>query len=167
MGTATTPASTPEPTPPSAARAGDTIPLIALLGQAHDALEATFNERLRGSEFTDLSLAHSRNVLRHLSPKNCRRASHLVERSGVSKQALSLQIAHLERLGYVATAPDPDDKRARSVRLTDRGLAAQRVVRRLLRDLDAEWQQAWGEDTWDAVRGRLTEVISSRTDSTC
>lgn len=137
-----------------------TLPLIALLGHAHDALEATFNARLRAAGYADLSLAHSRNVLRHLDGAECRRASQLVERSGVSKQALSLQIAQLERAGYVETSADPHDRRARQVLLTPRGVEAQRVVRRLLGELDAAWRERWGQGSWDAVRERLFEVLA-------
>ena len=64
---------------------------VALLGQAHDTLEARFNEQLVTSEFADLTAALSRNVLRWVSATDCR-ASQLALASGVSKQALSLQM---------------------------------------------------------------------------
>lgn len=137
------------------------LPLVALLGQAHDALEADFDARLQATEFIDLSLAHSRNVLRHLQSESCSRASQLVDRSGISKQALSLQIAHLEKTGYVVTAPDPQDKRARQVLLTARGQHAQRAVRRILTELDEEWRQRWGAPVWDDVRAHLTQIIDA------
>lgn len=137
------------------------LPLVALLGEAHDALERAFNTRLQAAGFADVSLAHSRNVLRHLGEDGCGRASQLVERSGVSKQALSLQIAQLERAGYLETTSDPADRRARLVELTQRGAEAQRVVRDLLRDLDTEWRRQWGEEAWGLVRGRLFEVLEA------
>lgn len=136
-----------------------TLPLVALLGHAHDALERDFDARLRQTEFADLSLAHSRNVLRHLSHDDCCRASQLAERSGISKQALSLQIAQLERAGYVVVQADPSDRRARHVALTARGRSAQRAVGRVLREVDAQWRRTWGEDTWQLLRARLHEII--------
>ena len=79
-----------------------------------------FDRRIRGSEFCALSLAHSRNVLRHLG-EGPMRASELVERCDVSKQAISQQIAHLAANDYVALDADPRDARARLVRLTTKG----------------------------------------------
>lgn len=135
------------------------LPLLALLGRAHDALEAEFDRRLAASRFSDLSLAHSRNVLRHLGREGCCRVSQLSERSGVSKQALSLQIAHLEKCGYLLAAPDPDDGRARVLALTDQGRSAQRVVGRILGEMDAEWSERWGDQAWDVLRGQLAALI--------
>ena len=117
------------------------LPLVALLGRAHDAFEAEFDRRLLDSEFCALSLARSRNVLRHLDGSPLR-ASQLVARCGVSKQALSEQIAHLEREGYLTTEPDPDDQRARLLALTDRGERAQRLVLALFGEIERDWAEA-------------------------
>ena len=141
------------------------MPLIVLLGHAHDALEAELDARLREeADLPGLSLAHSRNILRHLDATECSRASQLVERSGISKQALSLQIAQLEKAGYVSTGEDPNDRRARRVVLTPLGVHAQQTVRRVLHELDAEWQHRWGGDGWEAVRERLSAIIGSEDD---
>lgn len=137
------------------------LPLIALLGHAHDALEAEFNRRLKQSRFGDLSLAHSRNVLRHVPPAGCR-ATSLAASCGVSKQALSLQITHLEQAGYLTCSPDPTDGRARILELTPRGCAAQDAVRGILGEIDQLWRDRWGAAEPE-VRDRLAEVVGSRT----
>lgn len=134
------------------------MPLITLLGHAHDALEAEFDERLKASPFSDISLAHSRNVLRHLGLEGCCRVSQLTERSGVSKQALSRQIAHLEKTGYLLVTADPDDGRAKTMELTDRGKAAQRFVGRTMREMDATWIERWGEEAWGDLRARVSSI---------
>ncbi len=139
------------------------MPLIVLLGRAHDALESELDARLREqTDFPGLSIAHTRNVLRHLDVHECSRASQLVERSGISKQALSLQIAHLEKAGYVVTSQDPGDRRARRVELTPLGTAAREAVQRIMGELDAEWNERWGGgggNSWQAVRERLDAII--------
>lgn len=140
----------------------DHPPLIALLGHAHDALEAEFNRRLKTAGFTDLTLAQCRNVLRHLDSDSCNRASALAGRCGVSKQALSLQIGTLERSGYLRTDADPGDRRARVVLLTERGVRAQRATERILRELDADWRATWGDAGFAEVVDRLMQVIRSR-----
>ena len=145
-------ASTEHPPPP--------LSLLALLGQAHDTLEARFNEQLVTSEFADLTAALSRNVLRWVSATDCR-ASQLALASGVSKQALSLQIAQLERTGYITTGPDPADARAKKVILTDQGRRAQALVRRIAAEVDDEWHERLG-DGWDTFEQQLRRIVDSR-----
>lgn len=134
------------------------VPLPRLLAQAEAAFAADFDRRLRTSDFPTLSLAHSRNVLRHLAD-GPRRASAIAVECGVSKQALSQQIAHLEHSGLVATEPDPHDARARLVMLTASGVRAQQLVRRLFVDIEAEWAGEFGDDDLAALRRVLQAVL--------
>jgi DNA-binding MarR family transcriptional regulator len=99
------------------------VPLVRLLHRAEIAYVAEFDRRLADTAYTSLTLAHSRGVLRHLGDGPVR-ASRLVDECGVSKQAVSQQIAQLEAAGYVAVTADPSDARARVVTLTERGAAA-------------------------------------------
>lgn len=133
------------------------LPLVALLGRAHDRFSNEVDARLRASEFCALSLAHSRNVLRHLWD-GPRRASQVVTACDVTKQAVSQQIAHLERNGYLATSPDPSDQRARLLSLTDKGRAAQQFMARTLRQIEEEWRADLGADQTDALRQMLSLI---------
>jgi DNA-binding MarR family transcriptional regulator len=56
------------------------------------------------------------------------RASDLVEYFGIDKAAVSRQILGLEQLGLVERTEDPQDGRARAVRLTERGATRLRQV---------------------------------------
>lgn len=143
-------------TPPEAPRLTGAVPLVALLGQAEAVYEREFDHRVAAAGFPTLSLAHARNVLRHLAGGPAR-ASQLVDRCGVSKQAVSQQVAHLERAGYLEVTPDPTDQRARVVALTEQGRRAQCVVVRLFTEIEADWAAAHG-DLAD-VRRVLTAVI--------
>jgi DNA-binding MarR family transcriptional regulator len=49
--------------------------------------------------------------------------AELAEHLGVTKQAASQMVQHLESRGYVTRAPHPDDARAKLVVLTERGRA--------------------------------------------
>ena len=133
-------------------------PLVGLLSRAHALFVADFEERLRESSFDQLSLAHSSNVLRHLAD-GPRRASHLVTQCGVTKQAVSQQIAHLERAGYVAVCPDESDQRARLVALTAKGERAQDLVRRLFREVEDAWVARIGEADAASLRRALETLI--------
>lgn len=138
-------------------------PLVNLIARAQASFVADFEARLRASEIEGLSLAHSTNVLRHLS-EGPRRAREIVERCGVTKQAISQQIAHLERNGYVAVGRDDEDQRARIVSLTPKGECAQAIVHRLFGEVEQEWAERIGQAQVASLRQTLTDLLG---DATC
>lgn len=146
-------------TGPGSGDARGQAPLVALLGRAHTLFVAEFEERLRDAGLDQLSLAHSSNVLRHLAD-GPQRASRLVEACGVSKQAVSQQIAHLERAGYVAVCADERDQRARLIALTPKGECAQELVRRLFSEVEDAWVERMGEADATALRRALGSVLA-------
>jgi len=135
----------------------DRIPLPALLAETVVRFAGEFDHRLADSEFPALSLAHSRNVLRHLG-SGPRRASSLVDDAGVSKQALSQQIAYLEANGFLVSEPDPCDARARLLTLTDKGVRAQRLVRRFFVEIEHDWAYRLGSTELETLRRTLTTL---------
>ncbi|GAB2609137.1 MarR family winged helix-turn-helix transcriptional regulator [Pseudactinotalea suaedae] len=141
------------------------LPLVSMLSRLEAAYLAEFDHRLRTSEFCSLSLAHSRNVLRHLGD-GPQRASNLVELSGVTKQAISQQIVQLERVGLVRTEPDPADQRARLVVLTERGGRAMELVRKTFRDIEEDWGRHLGDGELAALRDRLGALLERTTSDT-
>jgi len=50
------------------------------------------------------------------------RVTELAERAQVTQQAMGKMLKELERMGYVARDVDSDDKRAKEIRLTGRGI---------------------------------------------
>jgi DNA-binding MarR family transcriptional regulator len=68
---------------------------------------------------TGLQASHQA-VLTHLS-LNGTRLSELARRAAMSRQAIGQLVDELEGLGYVERIPDPDDRRARKVRFTEKG----------------------------------------------
>lgn len=159
-----------ETTPPQEAASADgscaaptagPLPLVALLGRAERAFAAEFDRRLAASEFCALSLAHSRNILRHLGSGPVR-ASQIVQQCDVSKQAVSQQLAHLERNGYITVTPDPEDHRARVIALTERGEAAQHLVKRLLAEIESDWATDVGTDDMARLRAVLRRLLDGR-----
>jgi DNA-binding MarR family transcriptional regulator len=61
-------------------------------------------------------------LLRYPGPDGLR-PSEVAARNGLSKQAINNLLRELEALGYVGLEPDPEDRRARVISLTDRGWA--------------------------------------------
>jgi DNA-binding MarR family transcriptional regulator len=83
----------------------------------------------------------------------------LAERLEVTQQAVSKSVADLERRGYVARTPDPDDARARRVALTERGEAAIEGGRRHRAAIDAELAERLGPRRVDGARRLLIDVV--------
>ena len=83
----------------------------------------------------------------------------LAERLGVSQQATSKSVADLERRGYVARRPDPDDARARLVVLTARGEAAIAGGRHHREAIAAELAARLGPRRVEGARRVLVDVV--------
>jgi DNA-binding MarR family transcriptional regulator len=145
-------------TPTAACDPGDGFPLCALLGRLEALFVAEFEDRLADAGFPDLSLAHSANVLRYLD-SGCQRPAQIAGEASVTKQAISQQIAYLQRHGYVAVGPDPHDSRAREVVLTAKGRRAQRVAQGLFAEIESDWGSRAGKARVAALRTSLEETL--------
>ncbi len=86
------------------------------------------------------------------------RPSDLAVRMRVTKQALNYLLGDLERLGYLERRPDPNDRRARRIALTDRGRALIPVIRNAVVETEREWAAALGEDRFAQLRELLLEL---------
>ena len=67
------------------------------------------------------------------------RPSDLAARMRVTKQALNYLLRDLEQNGYLERHPDPDDRRARRIALTDRGRELVPVLRGAVVEIEREW----------------------------
>lgn len=133
-------------------------PLGALLARAHAQYVAECEKRLAAAGFDDLAVAHGSNILRHLSPGNPMRVSELVRLSGITKQAVSQQLAYLTAHDYLAIEPDERDGRAKVARLTPRGAASQQTIRRIFGEVQQEWRERYGDDRLRTVTETLSAI---------
>lgn len=140
---------------PSAPR----LPLAALLGRVQGRYVTEFEQRLADAGYPDTSLAHGANVLRHLAADEGVRLSELVPQAGVSKQAVSQQVAHLVARGYVVVEPDPADQRAKTLRLTPRGAACQQAAKDAFVALERSWRVRYGDEQVAQLREVLQEIL--------
>ena len=67
-----------------------------------------------------------------------------------------------ELRGYIERVPDPDDGRAKIIRLTDKGRAAQSLGRELIADVERDWAERYGEEQIAALREALEMVTAER-----
>jgi DNA-binding MarR family transcriptional regulator len=76
----------------------------------------------------------------------------------MTKQAANRLIRHLERRGYLRLEADPTDRRARIVRLTDRGWQLIATIRATVEEVEREWSRRLGAQRFEALRSTLEEL---------
>ena len=86
------------------------------------------------------------------------RLSDLAAQAQVTKQTASLLVAALEREGLVERIPDPADRRARLIRLTQKGLTASAQAREVVMRVERSWTDHLGPELAAALREALTKL---------
>ncbi len=84
--------------------------------------------------------------------------SELAGRLEITKQGAAQIIDDMERRGYVERQPDPADRRARLVRLSERGQRALANARRFHQDYQRRLAQARGAAAVGTLRSLLAEI---------
>ena len=77
----------------------------------------------------------------------------------MTKQSVGELVDDLVDLGYVERIPDPEDRRAKLICLTDRGIEAQRVGFGLLADIEDRWAERFGATRVEQLRKLLEEAV--------
>jgi DNA-binding MarR family transcriptional regulator len=119
---------------------------------------AEMRSRLAVAGYGDIRATHG-CVFRFV-PAEGMRLTDLAGHAEMTKQSCGEIIDDLEHLGYVYREPDPNDKRAKIIRLTDRGEAARAEARRAFAEIEAEWAARYGTERMAALRELLTEIAA-------
>ena len=136
-------------------------PMIRLLAVALDEFSEQLNERVADAGYGDIRPGHG-CVFGGIDPDAGSRLTDLAERAMMTKQTVGEVTSDLERLGYVERVPDPDDGRAKLIRLTAKGREAHAVGQRLIAELERDWAQRFGAERIAAVRDGLETVHAER-----
>jgi len=132
-------------------------PLIgALLRRPWETVRERMLSGLHQAGFSDLVPAHL-TVLQYPGPEN-RRPSDLAAETNMSKQAINYLLGQMEELGYLAREHDENDQRSRRIRLTERGHAAARTMRDIVREVEREWAKEVGPTRFEQLRELLIEI---------
>lgn len=108
--------------------------------------------RAAGHEwFTDARATLLAHIARNGTPQ-----SRIIERMGVSKQAVQQLIDGLEAEGMVERLPDPEDRRGRIVRHTAKGQAAMRDADAIKHKIGQAYRKRLGTARFDALVEALT-----------
>jgi DNA-binding MarR family transcriptional regulator len=88
------------------------------------------------------------------------RLTDLAASAGLTKQAVGEAVTELERLGYVTRVPDPQDGRAKIIKLTDRGLDAVIKGRRIFAEIEREWAAQIGPELVASMREAAAKIAA-------
>jgi DNA-binding MarR family transcriptional regulator len=136
------------------------ITLPALMELASEAMYEDFRRLLDESGIDDVRPTHG-CVFRFLHGDGMR-LTELASLAGLTKQSVGEIVDDLERLGYLERFPEPTDKRAKLIRLTEKGLEAQGIGFSLFEKVETDWAEAFGADRITALRALLEEVALAK-----
>ncbi len=96
-------------------------------------------------------------MLQYAEPDGSR-LTDLAQRAGLTKPTVLAAVDDLERLGYAERLPDPQDGRAKLVRLTPRGAAAAAQGARIIAGIERDWHARLGPRRAQALRRSLEQL---------
>ena len=132
-------------------------PLAPLLQMAYQSADRAISDRLKERGF-EVTRAHS-SVLANIDIETGTRASVLAERAGITKQAVGQLVDDLEQKSYVKRVPDPDDGRARLVRLTAKGRRTIEAAWEVIHELEEKVLAEVGPRTLEAAAKTLSALV--------
>lgn len=135
------------------------LPIGAFLRFALDEVRRRIYEGVVAHGFVDVRPSHV-TLFRWPGPDG-RRPTQVAADVGISKQRVNDLLRDLEQLGYLALQPDPSDSRARTIRLSDRGLRLHRVAVAIHAELEQEWSASVGQRRYDQMRATLGAIATS------
>ena len=138
------------------ARPADIAPTIGAAGRA---VIASMMARLSARGFDGMTPAFA-TLIPQLDATGAR-PSALAQRSGVSKQAMSKLLHELETCGYVEQVADPNDTRAKIVRLTRRGAALRVACLEARGELQALAAETLGKVKLARLQRDLTQLTAA------
>jgi DNA-binding MarR family transcriptional regulator len=115
---------------------------------------------LHAAGYTEIRSAHfpvAQALFQH--PEGARN-TQLAAWTHLKKQSIGELVDYLEAHGYVRRLPEPHDRRAHRIQLTERGTAMGRTVRSLVRQVEEEWVHVLGISEFSQLRHHLQTLVA-------
>lgn len=116
-------------------------------------------QRVRELGFDDIRVAHGA-VFRNISAAGSR-ITDLAARARMTKQSMAELVAYLNERGYVEMTADPEDRRGKLVKLTDRGKLVFQALAESSYGFEAECARLLGPAKWQQFKALLAEVATA------
>ena len=129
-----------------------------LLQEAQRALADELLQNLAERGYTDVRAGHAA-VFMNIDRRAGTRLTELARRARMTKQGMMLLVDDLESRGYVRRVPDPEDGRAKLVRLTARGRNYVGEARRVMAAVESRARRQLGFRRYHAFRTALEELL--------
>ena len=112
---------------------------------------------LAAKGYPEIRPSHSR-VFANLGMGSVR-VSELAERAQVTQQAMGKMLKELERMGYVVRAVDSQDRRAREIMLTEKGVQLARDSLDIVDDVHAYYLEKIGAEDLGELEAQLRSAV--------
>ncbi len=129
--------------------------LATMMFVSYRAMDERVRQAMRDAGY-DVTVAQARLAQR--IAEDGTRLTELADRAGVTKQTASLLVAALEREGLVERVPDPEDGRARLIRLSARGREAAQRAMEVIIGVEGEWTAHLGPELTERLREALVRL---------
>ncbi len=111
---------------------------------------------LAAAGFDDVRPAHTA-VFQHIETGGSR-LTDLAARAQITKQSMGYLVDELEHRGYLERRPDPSDRRATLISLSERGWEEVRAALAIIAAIEEEWTSRLGDQRMRHLRESLTEL---------
>ncbi len=128
--------------------------MMRLLFDAYFWFDESLQRSMQAQDIPPLS--RSQSMVMICLVEGISRPSVLARKLRVSRQAMQKNLADMEAKGYLRLDPDPEDRRAKHVRLSRTGKQRQKNARDALRSLEAELKSRIGARKVTALTDALT-----------
>jgi DNA-binding MarR family transcriptional regulator len=136
---------------------GDERPNLGiLLRDPYQEVVRRVSAGLADAGFDDIRPAHT-VVFQHIEAGGSR-LTDLAERAQITKQSMGYLVDYLEQRGYLERRPDPSDRRAALISLTDRGWEQVRAALRIIAAIEEEWTGKLGRTRMQQLRELLDDL---------
>jgi DNA-binding MarR family transcriptional regulator len=118
-------------------------------------------ERLIAAGLTDARVPHT-HVTAYIKADGSR-LTELAAQARMTLPAMSELVDDLQRLGIVERRPDPGDRRAKLICLTDSGWQAMRTARRIIAEIEADYAARVGPERFEDASQTLDALLRALT----
>ena len=133
------------------------LDLTSLLSLSFSTLIDELNNRMSEVGFGDIRPAHG-FMFKRIIPDGAT-GIELAEYLGITKQAVSKMVDHLEKSGYVMRQTHPTDKRGKIIVLTERGWLAVKTKDEILTEIEGRWIEKIGAERMQMLKEDLTKLV--------